>query len=234
MPRLSHINSAVVLSAVKVVVKMLEYVTNNDYQKTIVKKLSPPIVSMLNGPPEQTYVTLRNINFILQKVPHLLDKDVKVFFCNFEDPYYVKLEKLEIVTRLSDAKNYEVVLNELFEYSTQFDIDFVRRAIRGIGKVALRVDRSVEHAINILMNLFKEAGKNSPHIIQEVTTVMGHIYRKFPAKWNYLNSLNEIVANISEIIEPEAKASVVWMIGEYADKIESSDEFMMAIVDGFL
>ena len=73
---------------------------------------------MLSGPPEQSYIALRNISFILQKIPHLLDKDVKVFFCNHDDPYYVKLEKLDILTKLSDSKNYEVVLNELFEYSS--------------------------------------------------------------------------------------------------------------------
>jgi vesicle coat complex subunit len=36
-----------------------------------------------------------------------MDKEVKVFFCNYQDPLYVKLEKLEIMIKLSDLKNVD-------------------------------------------------------------------------------------------------------------------------------
>lgn len=67
-PRLSHANSAVVLSAVKVLMKFLELLPkDSDYYNTLLKKLSPPLVTLLSGEPEVQYVALRNINLIVQK-----------------------------------------------------------------------------------------------------------------------------------------------------------------------
>lgn len=75
-PRLSHANSAVVLSAVKVLMKFLELLPkDSDYYNTLLKKLSPPLVTLLSGEPEVQYVALRNINLIVQKRLDLF------FFC---------------------------------------------------------------------------------------------------------------------------------------------------------
>lgn len=67
-PRLSHANSAVVLSAVKVLMKFLELLPkDSDYYNMLLKKLAPPLVTLLSGEPEVQYVALRNINLIVQK-----------------------------------------------------------------------------------------------------------------------------------------------------------------------
>lgn len=61
------------------------------------------------------YVALRNILLIIQRRPTVLKKEVKVFFCKYNDPIYVKLAKLEIIYRLADESNVEQVLAELKE-----------------------------------------------------------------------------------------------------------------------
>lgn len=40
---------------------------DSDYYNTLLKKLSPPLVTLLSGEPEVQYVALRNINLIVQK-----------------------------------------------------------------------------------------------------------------------------------------------------------------------
>jgi AP-2 complex subunit beta-1 len=62
------------------------------------------------------YVTLRNILLIIQRHPTVLKNQVKVFFCKYNDPIYVKLAKLEIIYRLANESNVEQVLAELKEY----------------------------------------------------------------------------------------------------------------------
>ena len=52
MARLSHANEGVVLSAVKVVLKNLDKLTNADTLRVITRKLSPPLVTLLNSEPE--------------------------------------------------------------------------------------------------------------------------------------------------------------------------------------
>lgn len=40
---------------------------HGNYVTTLIKKLSPPLVTLLSAEPEIQYVALRNINLIVQK-----------------------------------------------------------------------------------------------------------------------------------------------------------------------
>ena len=51
----------------------------------------------------------------------------QVFFCKYNDPIYVKLEKLDIMIALASERNIDQVLLELKEYATEVDVDFVRK-----------------------------------------------------------------------------------------------------------
>lgn len=44
-----------------------------------------------------------------------LKNEVKAFFVKYNDPIYVKLEKLEILNRLVNDENANIVLSELKE-----------------------------------------------------------------------------------------------------------------------
>ncbi len=77
-PRLQHVNSAVVLCAVKVVMRYLDVVTNTDSVRALTRKLAPPLVTLLSTEPEIQYVALRNINLIVQKRPAILSHEIKV------------------------------------------------------------------------------------------------------------------------------------------------------------
>jgi AP-2 complex subunit beta-1 len=70
---------------------------------------------LLSSGPEVQYVALRNILLIIQRRPTVLKNDVKAFFCNYNDPIYVKLAKLEIMYRLAREENAREVLAELEE-----------------------------------------------------------------------------------------------------------------------
>jgi AP-2 complex subunit beta-1 len=61
------------------------------------------------------YVALRNILLIIQRRPAILANDVRVFFCKYNDPIYVKMAKLEIMYRLTRQDNVQEVLAELKE-----------------------------------------------------------------------------------------------------------------------
>ena len=133
-PRLQHANSAVVMSAVKVVLNYMNMITAEDTIRTLTRKLAPPLVTLLNSEPETQYVALRNINLIVQKRPAILENEIKVFFAKYNDPIYVKMEKLEIIIKLVSERNVEQVLLELKEYATEVDVDFVRKSVSAIGR----------------------------------------------------------------------------------------------------
>ena len=47
------------------------------------------------------------------------------------------------------------MLLELKEYATEVDVDFVRRAVRAIGRFAIKLDKATERCINTLLDLIK-------------------------------------------------------------------------------
>ena len=73
------------------------------------------LVTLISSAPEVQWVALRNINLLLQKRPDILANEMRVFFCKYNDPEYVKVEKLEIMVRLASEKNVDTLLGELKE-----------------------------------------------------------------------------------------------------------------------
>lgn len=227
-PRLQHANSAVVLSAVKVIMKFLEKVTDADTERSLSRKMAPPLVTLLSAEPEIQYVALRNINLIVQKRPTILANEIKVFFCKYNDPIYVKMEKLEIIIRLVSERNIEQVLLEFKEYATEVDVDFVRRSVRAIGRCAVKLERAAEKCINVLLELIQTKVN---YIVQEAIIVIKDIFRKYPNQ--YESIIATLCENLDTLDEPEAKASMIWIIGEYAERIDNADELLDSFIDAF-
>jgi len=42
-----------------------------------------------------------------------------------------------------------------------------------------------------------------------------------------------LCSNLDDLDEPEAKASLIWIIGEYAEKIENADELLGIFLETF-
>ncbi|XP_051129368.1 beta-adaptin-like protein C [Andrographis paniculata] len=227
-PRLQHANCAVVLSAVKMILLQMEMITSTDVVRNLCKKMAPPLVTLLSAEPEIQYVALRNINLIVQKRPTILAHEIKVFFCKYNDPIYVKMEKLEIMIKLASDRNIDQVLLEFKEYATEVDVDFVRKAVRAIGRCAIKLERAAERCISVLLELIKIKVN---YVVQEAIIVIKDIFRRYP------NTYESIIATLCESLdtldEPEAKASMIWIIGEYAERIDNADELLESFLETF-
>ncbi|EJD53032.1 Adaptor protein complex beta subunit [Auricularia subglabra TFB-10046 SS5] len=227
--RLQHANSAVVLTSIKVLLYLMNYMDNKKVIEFLCRKMGPPLVTLLSSGPEVQYVALRNILLIIQRRPTVLRNDVKVFFCKYNDPIYVKLAKLEIMYRLAREENAKEVLAELQEYATEVDIDFVRKAVRSIGRLAIKVEPASDHAIQVLLDLIDN---KVSYVVQEAVIVIKDIFRRYPGK--YEGILPKLCENIDVLDEPEAKAAMIWVIGQYAFRIDNSEELLDDLVYSFL
>lgn len=228
IPQFQHANASVVLAAVKVIMIHMRNVQSENLTKQLVRKMAPPLVTLLSNPPEVQWVALRNINLLLQKRPELLSNEMRVFFCKYNDPLYVKVEKLDIMVRLAGEGNVDALLSELKEYASEVDVDFVRRSIKAIGQTAIKIDEAAERCVNVLLELI---GTRVSYVVQEAVVVMKDIFRKYPS--TYEGIIPTLCANLDELDEPEAKASLIWIIGEYANKIDNADELLGIFVETF-
>ncbi|KAF1737623.1 AP-1 complex subunit beta [Beauveria bassiana] len=224
-PRLSHSNSSVVLTCIRVILYLLNYIADEKQISALCRKLSPPLVTLLAKGPEVQYLALRNALLILQRRPEVLKNDIRVFFCKYNDPIYVKVTKLELIFMLANEHNIDEVLTELREYATEIDVHFVRKAVRAIGKLAIKIEPAAPRCINLLLEL---VATKVTYIVQEATVVIRNIFRRYPNQ--YESIISTLCEHLDSLDEPEAKAAMVWVIGEYADRIENSD----ALLDDFL
>ncbi|KAG2243918.1 hypothetical protein Bca52824_094228 [Brassica carinata] len=184
-------------------------------------------------------VVLSAVKMILQQMELITSTDVirnlckkmappLVFFCKYNDPIYVKMEKLEIMIKLASDRNIDQVLLEFKEYATEVDVDFVRKAVRAIGRCAIKLERAAERCISVLLELIKIKVN---YVVQEAIIVIKDIFRRYP------NTYESIIATLCESLdtldEPEAKASMIWIIGEYAERIDNADELLESFLENF-
>jgi AP-1 complex subunit beta-1 len=244
-PQFQHVNPSVVLAAVKVVFIHMK-VINPDLVRQYLKKMGPPLglyytskspldgyanlltVTLIASAPEVQYVALRNIDLLLQAKPDILSKELRVFFCKYNDPPYVKLQKLEIMVRIANEKNFDQLLSELKEYALEVDMDFVRRAVKAIGQVAIKIESASEKCVNALLDLI---ATKVNYVVQEVIVVIKDILRKYPG---YEGVIPTLCQYIDELDEPNARGSLIWIVGEYAEKISNADEILSSFVEGFM
>ncbi|KAI9894206.1 MAG: beta-adaptin [Vezdaea aestivalis] len=226
-PQFQHVNPCVVLAAVKVVFLHMRFISQ-DLSRQYTKKMAPPLVTLVSSQPEVQYVALRNIDLLLQKTPDILSKEMRVFFCKYNDPPYLKLQKLEIMVRIANEKNVDQLLAELKEYAMEVDMDFVRRAVKAIGQVAIKIESASEKCVNTLLDLI---ATKVNYVVQEAIVVIKDIFRRYPG---YEGIIPTLCKCIDELDEPNARGSLIWIVGEYAEKISNADEILSGFVEGFL
>lgn len=184
-------------------------------------------MTLVSSQPEVQYVALRNIDLLLQKQPDILSKEMRVFFCKYNDPPYLKLTKLEIMVRIANNSNVDQLLAELKEYAMEVDMDFVRRSIKAIGQVAIKIENASEKAVNVLLELINS---KVAYVVQEVIVVIKDIFRRYPG---YEGVIPTLCQCIDDLDEPNARGSLIWIVGEYAEKISNAGDILSGFVDGF-
>ena len=130
------------------------------------------------------------------------------------------------------------------------DVDFVRKSVRSIGRCAIKIDKAADRCVNVLVELIQT---KVSYVVQEAVVVIKvrrycldftpldqcpnllhqnkDIFRKYPNRYETL--LSTLCSNLSDLDEPEAKSSFIFIIGQYADRITNADELLSSFLDTF-
>lgn len=230
LPRLSHANPSVQMSAVKVVLKFLDWIENVEKVRNYCKKLSNSLMTVMMAAPEIQYVLLRSLHAIVQKRPYLLDKDFKYFYVQYNDPIYVKLEKIEILYKLADSKNFENIINELKSYAImEFDSDLVKKVIKYIGCICFKYEKSLELCVESMKEILDH---NQENTLSEGIIVVRDIMRKYKGvSLDLLKKIDEQFVN--SLQDAESKAAVLYIIGEFCSHMKNSLELVAPFIENF-
>ncbi len=109
----------------------------------------------------------------------------------------------------------------LYRYASEVDVDFVRKAVRSIGRLAIKIQGSSDQCISVLLTLIQT---KISYVVQEAIVVIKDIFRRYPNQ--YESIIGTLCENLDSLDEPEAKAAMIWIIGQYSDRIENSNELL--------
>ncbi|CAD1779494.1 similar to Saccharomyces cerevisiae YKL135C APL2 Beta-adaptin, large subunit of the clathrin-associated protein (AP-1) complex [Maudiozyma barnettii] len=236
---LQHVNPAVVLATIKVIIKNLGIIDGGQNSDLIMKKISSALVSLMSTPPELQYVALKNIRIILEKYPEILTKELRIFYIKFNDPLYVKLEKVEILIRLVDPSNLKqctLLLNELKEYSMELEPEFVSRCILGLSQLGIKYsdERFIQKVLDILVELL-ESGQDS--IKDDCCIALCNLLRHCPTNAsmskNVCSLLNAWTSPVTLLQQDSAKCNYIWLMGEYPQHFSTLNDKIDEFVENF-
>lgn len=223
--RLQHANSAVVLATTKVFLHMTLSMT--DVHQQVYERIKTPLITLVStGSSEQSYAVLSHLHLLVMRAPMLFSNDYKHFYCQYNEPSYVKKLKLEMLTAVANENNTYEIVTELCEYAGNVDIPIARESIRAVGKIALQ-----QYDVNAIVDrLLQFLEMEKDHVTAETLVLIKDLLRKYP-QWSH--DCIAVVGNISSknVQEPKAKAALIWMLGEYAQDMVDAPYILESLIE---
>ncbi|CAF2484524.1 unnamed protein product [Rotaria sp. Silwood2] len=205
-PLLQNRNSAVVMA----VAQLYYYVAPRSEVQIVAKSL----IRLLRYHREIQTIVLESIASMADKHKQIFEPYLKSFYVHSNDSSHVKRYKLEILTVLANASNISTILREFQTYVVSPDKEFGAQTIHAIGRCASTIPEVTEACLNGLVTLMS---KKDEKIVAESVVVIKKLLQINPSQ--YSDIIKHIVRMVDKVTVPTARASILWLIGEYSDRV---------------
>ncbi|GAA5864433.1 hypothetical protein JCM8547_005818 [Rhodosporidiobolus lusitaniae] len=213
-PLLQHLNPA----AVSATIKLHYYLSPSSRHPRLIR----PLLRLLHAPPEVASVALEQCAHIAEERPELFADHFAAFFVRFSDPVESRRNRLRVVVALASEKNIKVVLRELLTYVKDTDESFSRDAISAIGTSSQRVPAAAPDCLKALIKLLQS--KHEPTISTSILVLRTLLTSpSFPSSTTSRKDIitrlaSSLHSSSSRIQDPNARATVYWLVGQYAEE----------------
>nr|DAD44678.1 TPA_asm: hypothetical protein HUJ06_002908 [Nelumbo nucifera] len=225
--RLQHANGAVVLATIKVFLHLTLSMT--DVHQQVYERIKAPLLTLVSsGSQELSYAVLSHLHLLVMRAPILFSSDYKHFYCQYNEPSYVKKLKLEMLTAVANESNTYEIVTELCEYVANIDVSIARESIHAVGKIALQ-----QYDVNAIVDrLLQFLEMEKDYVTAETLVLVKDLLRKYP-QWSH--DCIAVVGNISSknVQEPKAKAALIWMLGEYSLDMSDAPYILESLVENW-
>lgn len=205
--------------------------------KNIIEALSPKLTypistivlqeSLLNSHGEVAYALLKYLQNVVLVYPMILGDNYSDYICSYTDPMYIKLEKMEIMYRMTNDKNAKNVMNEFYEYHKDQNADYVKISIDYIAKICLRINSETPHGIELYIKVLENLPEHlGADYVDTITISAVKIMRVFPKVKGGTQIVKLIADRFKDLFSTDAKASFIWLLGEYCKRIENSGQIL--------
>nr|XP_014087131.2 AP-3 complex subunit beta-2 [Bactrocera oleae] len=205
-PLLQSRNASVVMA----VAQLYHHVAPRNEVQLIAKAL----IRLLRSHKEVQSVVLTCIASMSTKRKAIFEPHIKSFFVRTSDPTHIKLLKLDILTNLASASTIALILREFQTYISSNDRSFVAATIQAIGRCAASIKEVTETCLSGLVHLLSNRDE---HVVAESVVVIKNLLQSKSAE--HYEIISQMAKLIDYITIPAARASILWLIGEYNEKV---------------
>ena len=142
--------------------------------------------------------------------PHLRN----FFIGSGTDPTHIKILKLEIMTNLATAGNIGIILREFQSYITGQDKVCVAATIQAIGRCAATIEEVTDTCLNGLVHLLSNRDEA---VVAESVVVIKRLLQTQAG--DHTEIIEHMAKLVDTITEPAAKAAILWVLGEYSERV---------------
>ncbi|KAI8035501.1 AP-3 complex subunit beta-2 [Drosophila gunungcola] len=182
--------------------------------KNEVQLIAKALIRLLRSHKEVQSVVLNCIASMATKRKGIFEPHLKSFFVRTSDPTHLKLLKLDILTNLASAGSISLILREFQTYISSSDRSFVAATIQAIGRCASSIKEVTETCLSGLVHLLSN---HDEHVVAESVVVIKRLLQTKAAE--HFEIITQMAKLIDYINVPAARAAIIWLIGEYNEKV---------------
>ncbi|KAM9587901.1 AP-3 complex subunit beta-1 isoform 3-T3 [Morphnus guianensis] len=176
--------------------------------------VSKSLVRLLHSNREVQYIVLQNTATMSIQRKGMFEPYLKSFYVRSTDPTMIKTLKLEILTNLANEANISTLLREFQTYVKSQDKQFAAATIQAIGRCATNITEVTDTCLNGLVCLLSNRDEI---VVAESVVVIKKLLQTQPAHHG------EIIKHMAKLLDnitvPVARASILWLIGEYCERV---------------
>lgn len=139
---------------------------------------------------------------------------LRLFFVRSSDPAHVKILKLEILTNLARPDNISILLREFQSYITGGEKSSVAATIQAIGRCASCIPEVTATCLTGLVQLLSSPEQT---VVAESVLEIKKLLQS--QQEEHTDIISQMVKLIDTIEVPSARAAVLWVVGEYCERI---------------
>jgi vesicle coat complex subunit len=174
-----------------------------------------PLVALLRGPQDIQQIALFNIVSICLDAPSSFVRYASHFLVRATDSHAVWELKLELQTLIfphAPPTTKSLILNELEHFSRGTDKVLVREAVRAIGRCAQSDAKTAPRCLRLLLSQITSLDGT---LAAESLTVIRHLIQQDPTAHG-TTTVVRLARNLDSATDPHARATIIWLVGEFA------------------
>jgi AP-4 complex subunit beta-1 len=229
-PVLRSANSGAVLGVIKCFMNLTD--SFPDLRSQVWVRAKPPLLTFITGgTPETQFAVLKHLQLVLpgEAAQGVFDDEYRQFFVRYNEPPHVKHIKVSLLPLVINEGNAMEVSAELSEYVADVDSELARCAISAMGRIALRIPSVAPELASRLVELLE---MDVPYIRAASTTQLLALARTYSGvATSLIPHLPLCLKSSSD--DDNARAAVIWMLGEYAAQSVEAPYLLEKMISDF-